>query len=81
MFGNQGEIKDITSDEERTQFLQRVLLDYLAMRGQTEAVLGHARHFYLAQWYQDYCSGASSPSSTKKHQRRKKKTRKKGGMY
>uniref|UniRef100_T1I4R0 Nipped-B protein n=1 Tax=Rhodnius prolixus TaxID=13249 RepID=T1I4R0_RHOPR len=75
---SRGEIKDITSDEERTQFLQRVLLDYLAMRGQTEAVLGHARHFYLAQWYQDYCSGASSPSSTKKHQRRKKKTRKKG---
>ncbi|KAK9497633.1 hypothetical protein O3M35_004324 [Rhynocoris fuscipes] len=73
---SRGEIKEINNDEERTQFLQRVLLDYLAIRGQTEPVIGHARHFYLAQWYQDYCSNAASPTP-KKHQRRKKKTRKK----
>lgn len=49
----QGEVPPVADDEERTQFLQRVLLDYLAERGQSDPALTYARHFYLAQWYQD----------------------------
>lgn len=46
------EDKDYEGDteEERTRFLQRVLLDYLAMRGQTEHSMNLARHFYIATW-------------------------------
>lgn len=49
----QGDLKPVENDEERTQFLQRVLLDYLAVRGQVDPALTYSRHFYLAQWYQD----------------------------
>lgn len=59
----QGEVVPVKNDEERTQFLQRVLLDYLAVRGQVEPALSHARHFYLAQWYQDNTT-SSGPSPT-----------------
>ncbi|KAK0173665.1 hypothetical protein PV328_006828 [Microctonus aethiopoides] len=40
-------------DEERTMFLQRVLLDHLAVNGTKDPSLMFARHFYLAQWYRD----------------------------
>lgn len=49
----QGDLKPVENDEERTQFLQKVLLDYLAVRGQVDPALTYSRHFYLAQWYQD----------------------------
>lgn len=54
----------VKNDEERTQFLQRVLLDYLAVRGQIEPALSHARHFYLAQWYQDNATSTTGASPT-----------------
>ncbi|XP_043282978.1 nipped-B-like protein B [Venturia canescens] len=47
------EISGLSEDEERTMFLQRVLLDYLAVNGTKDTALGYARHFYLAQWYRD----------------------------
>ncbi|KAJ8923545.1 hypothetical protein NQ315_010123 [Exocentrus adspersus] len=43
----------VTSDEERTQFLQRVLLDFLAVNSQNDEAYKYARHFYIAQWYKD----------------------------
>lgn len=41
------------SEEERMKFLQRVLLDYLAVNSHKDEAHKYARHFYLAQWYKD----------------------------
>nr|XP_023029223.1 nipped-B-like protein [Leptinotarsa decemlineata] len=41
------------SDEERTQFLQRVLLDFLAVNAQNDEAYKYARHFYISQWYKE----------------------------
>ncbi|XP_068142323.1 nipped-B protein isoform X2 [Drosophila tropicalis] len=41
-------------EEKRTEFLQKVLLDFLAVNAQEENLIwDYARHFYLAQWYRD----------------------------
>ncbi|XP_069694432.1 nipped-B-like protein A [Periplaneta americana] len=74
--------EELDSEEERTQFLQRVLLDYLAVNGQNDQALTYARHFYLAQWYWDADSEKRRPStggklSPGKLLSRKKKMRKK----
>lgn len=73
------EIVGLNEDEERTVFLQKVLLDYLAVNGTKDSALGYARHFYLAQWYRD-CAleksrvGQSKNSPSKKmHKKRAKK--------
>lgn len=73
------EIVGLSEDEERTVFLQKVLLDYLAVNGTKDSALGYARHFYLAQWYRD-CAleksrvGQSKNSPSKKiHKKRVKK--------
>lgn len=44
---------ETNTEEERTQFLQRVLLDFLAVNAQGDIAYRHARHFYIAQWYKD----------------------------
>lgn len=44
---------EVDSEEERIRFLQRVLLDFLAVDAQNDQALRHARHFYIAQWYKD----------------------------
>lgn len=72
------EIPGLSEDEERTIFLQKVLLDYLAVNGTKESALGYARHFYLAQWYRDLVIekrnvGVVKNSSPKKHKKRTKK--------
>lgn len=62
-------------DEERIQFLQRVLLDYLAVNGQRDQAWGYARHFYLTQWYRDTAHQKKSLTQPKKqtpHKRKKK---------
>lgn len=41
------------AEEESTRFLQRVLLDYLAVSAERDPALLHCRHFYLAQWYKE----------------------------
>lgn len=69
---------EIKSDEERTTFLQRVLLDYLAVKSHNDDSLAHARHFYICQWYQDALNEANSSSNTKtKHSKTPKKKSKK----
>ncbi|XP_012262390.2 nipped-B-like protein [Athalia rosae] len=78
--GKDKELIGMTEDEERTIFLQRVLLDYLAVNGTSGDALGYARHFYLAQWYRDTAVeksrvGQSKNTPTKKMH--KKKSRKK----
>ncbi|CAG9759520.1 unnamed protein product [Ceutorhynchus assimilis] len=47
--------KEMTNDE-RTQFLQRILLDFLAVNSQNDESLKYARHFYIAWWYKDLVS-------------------------
>ncbi|XP_076644013.1 nipped-B cohesin loading factor isoform X2 [Halictus rubicundus] len=76
------EIHGLSEDEERTVFLQKVLLDYLAVNGTKDSALGYARHFYLAQWYRDCAVEKSkvgqvknSPSK-KMHKKRVKKKNK-----
>lgn len=45
---------EIDPEEERSEFLQRILLDYLTLNSQEEnPVWNHARHFYMCQWYRD----------------------------
>ncbi|XP_033210701.1 nipped-B-like protein [Belonocnema kinseyi] len=75
-------IKGLTEDEERTVFLQKVLLDYLAVNGTKDAALGYARHFYLVQWYRDCAVEKTrvgqpnrSPSKKSNKKRSKKKNR------
>lgn len=75
-------LEELDYEEERTQFLQRVLLDYLAVNGQNDQALTYARHFYLAQWYWDADAEKRRPSSggklsPSKLLLRKKKMRKK----
>lgn len=70
-----GDVKAVSCDEERIQFLQRVLLDYLAVQGQVEPALTHARHFYLAQWYQDN-TATNSPQSASKSSKANSKSKK-----
>ncbi|KAM7351654.1 nipped-B cohesin loading factor isoform 2-T2 [Cochliomyia hominivorax] len=44
----------LDSEEERTEFLQKILLDFLAVNAQEENLIwDYARHFYLTQWYRD----------------------------
>ncbi|CAG9855417.1 unnamed protein product [Phyllotreta striolata] len=43
----------VNCDHERTLFLQRVLLDFLAVNSQNDEAYKYARHFYIAQWYKD----------------------------
>ncbi|CAG0918991.1 unnamed protein product [Notodromas monacha] len=40
-------------EEERTQYLQRLLLEYLSIHAEAEPALRYTRDFYVAQWYVD----------------------------
>lgn len=64
----------LDEDEERTEFLQRVLLDYLAINGQKDQAWNCARHFYITQWYRDMVGQPknSSPTKRPKHKSKKK---------
>lgn len=72
------------AEEERTIFLQKVLLDWLTVNSGNEAALLHTRHFYIGQWYRDAYSEIMQPKrgllpnqgSSRKATRRKKKKRK-----
>ncbi|KAH8408181.1 hypothetical protein KR222_006608, partial [Zaprionus bogoriensis] len=45
---------DLHPEEQRTEFLQKILLDFLAVNAQEENLIwDYARHFYLVQWYRD----------------------------
>ncbi|GBP81715.1 Nipped-B protein [Eumeta japonica] len=66
----------LDEDEERTEFLQRVLLDYLAVNGQKDPAWNYARHFYITQWFRDMIIQPKSPSPTKKSKNKSKKRHK-----
>ena len=81
------EAKD--DEEERCKFIQRVLLDWLAVNAESDPALLHARHFYIGQWYRDAYSEilrqkcgpliTNTPKSSRKHhhtQHRKRRKRK-----
>lgn len=60
---------EVNTEEERTQFLQRVLLDFLAINAQGDQAYRHARHFYIAQWYKDAINEKSRLASGGKDKR------------
>lgn len=70
-------------DEERTEFLQRILLDFLAVNAHEDSqVYDYARHFYLTQWYAEteaikrsIASGAKGIASRKKPAKKRNKYR------
>lgn len=70
---------EIDGDDERTQFLQRVLLDYLAVKSLNDESQAFARHFYICQWFQDALNEANVlPTKNTKKQKKKSKKRWKG---
>ncbi|XP_044312765.1 nipped-B protein isoform X2 [Drosophila rhopaloa] len=45
---------ELHPEEQRIEFLQKILLDFLAVNAQEENLIwDYARHFYLVQWYRD----------------------------
>ncbi|XP_030756621.1 nipped-B protein [Sitophilus oryzae] len=54
------------SEDERTQFLQRILLDFLAVNSQNDESWKFARHFYIAWWYKDLVSEKTQLASGNK---------------
>ena len=77
----------VKSEEEKTEFLQRLLLDYLAVHGQDDPALLHARHFYIASWWKSAENDITKaikgnnmvPTPKKKNVKSKRKKRK--GTY
>lgn len=59
----------MNSDEERIQFLQRVLLDFLAVKAHNDEAYKYARHFYIAQWYKETVNEKSQLASGDKNKR------------
>lgn len=57
---------EVKNDEERIQFLQRVLLDFLAVNAQNDEAYRFARHFYIVQWYKECNTEKSSISNNEK---------------
>lgn len=72
----------INPEEERTEFLQRILLDYLTLNSQEEnPVWNHARHFYLTQWYRDIMQRKKEIAQGEKGYASRKKTKKRSKKY
>lgn len=74
-------IIEVDKEEQRTEFLQKILLDYLDVNAQEDNVAwSHAKHFYLTLWYRDIIKlkrqireGEKGYASRKKTARRKKR--------
>merc|ERR1712051_344464 len=68
---------EMESDKERQRsiFLQRVLLDYLAVSAGEEDDISilNARHFYIAQWYRDANADLNRKDGPRKTPKKKKK--------
>merc|ERR1719221_1725309 len=57
-------VTDEDKENERTIFLQRVLLDYLAVNsGEVDQAMMNARHFYIGQWYRDANALGKAPKT------------------
>lgn len=72
----------LSVEEERVQYLQSVLLDFLAVNAEQDISWTHARHFYLCQWYIDnnteksrIASGGTHKMHSRKQSRKKKSLR------
>uniref|UniRef100_A0A1Q3FVX1 Nipped-B protein n=2 Tax=Culex tarsalis TaxID=7177 RepID=A0A1Q3FVX1_CULTA len=70
------------AEEERTEFLQKILLDFLAANAQEgNIVWNHARHFYITQWYRDIIQRKKSIAEGEKGYASRKKQAKKRKKY
>ncbi|XP_036224403.2 nipped-B protein isoform X1 [Bactrocera oleae] len=65
-------------EDERVEFLQKILLDFLAANAHVDnPIWDYARHFYLTQWYRDIIyQRRNINESAKRDTSRKKSTRK-----
>ncbi|XP_054741971.1 nipped-B protein isoform X1 [Anastrepha obliqua] len=67
-------------EDERVEFLQKILLDFLAANAHVDnPIWDYARHFYLTQWYRDIIyqrrninEGAKRDTSRKKSSRKRR---------
>lgn len=60
-----------------SRFLQRVLLDYLAVNGgETDHATMNARHFYICQWYRDANASTKKAKKVKKTNQTNNNTKK-----
>lgn len=74
---------EVDEEDQRVEFLQKLLLDYLLLNSQEEnPVWNHARHFYMTQWYGDImlrkkkiAEGEKGVASRKKVNNKKRKSR------
>ena len=66
-------VTDEDKEKERTLFLQRVLLDFLAVNSEeVDQAMMNARHFYIGQWYRD-ANALGKPPKRRKNTMNKKK--------
>lgn len=56
-------------------------MDYLAIRSMSEPALSHARHFYLAQWYQDNVDAGRVSNNLSKRKKEKNSQKKYGMLF
>ncbi|KAL1383988.1 hypothetical protein pipiens_001359 [Culex pipiens pipiens] len=72
----------LDEEEERTEFLQKILLDFLAANAQEgNIVWNHARQFYITQWYRDIIQRKKSIAEGEKGYASRKKQAKKRKKY
>uniref|UniRef100_T1JC53 Nipped-B protein n=1 Tax=Strigamia maritima TaxID=126957 RepID=T1JC53_STRMM len=63
----------ILSEDEKTQILQKALLDYLFSNMQSDPALNFTRQFYIAMWFRDAAAVASKDREKDKNKSREKK--------
>lgn len=72
----------VDPEEERTEFLQKILLDFLAVNAQEDNLIwDYARHFYLTQWYKDVIQKKKKIAEGEKGYASRKKSPKKKRKY
>ena len=71
---NKNKAVDEDEEQEREKFLQRVILDYLAVKcGEDDHGAMNARHFYICQWIRDINAIGKKPKTPKKKKNKNKK--------
>lgn len=72
----------VDPEEERTEFLQKILLDFLAVNAQEDNLIwDYARHFYLTQWYKDVIQRKKKIAEGEKGYASRKKSPKKSSKF
>eukprot|EP00092_Neocalanus_flemingeri_P012891 GFUD01013887.1.p1 GENE.GFUD01013887.1~~GFUD01013887.1.p1 ORF type:complete len:2166 (+),score=648.36 GFUD01013887.1:182-6679(+) len=65
-------------EEQRTRFLQRVLLDFLTVSGgEDDPATQSSRHFYLSQWFRDANAEIQRQKGLEKPKKKEKKEKRK----